>query len=204
MIKAIIWDMGGVLSSEDDLMSRKNWERRLGLSSGELARRVFYHPVAPRLFVGEVPPEEMWNAIGDELNLSDEEVRKLSVDFWGEPVWNQDLLGYIATLKNQYKLGVLSDAWITTREAVQERIHDDLFDVIMFSAEEGMRKPDPKYYQRMLSRLEVEAGEAIFVDDRIQNVEGAERVGMYGIHYTREMDIRERIDQITETASLPK
>ena len=32
----------------------------------------------------------------------------------------------------------------------------------MFSAEEGLRKPDPKIFQRMLSRLEVTAEEAIF------------------------------------------
>ena len=201
MIKAIIWDMGGVLCSEDDLTSRENWERRLGLSPGELAKIVFYHPIAPRLFVGETPPEEMWNAIGDELNLSDEEVRKLSVDFWGEPAWNQDLLDYITSLKGQYKLAVLSDAWVTTREALRERINYDLFDVIMFSAEEGIRKPDPRYYQRMLSQLGVEADEAIFVDDRTVNVEGGERVGMYGIHYTREIDIRERINQVIEAAS---
>ena len=195
--------MGGVLCREDDLASRGNWERRLGLPSGELDRIVFYHPVAPQLFVGKAHPEEMWKAIGEELNLSEEEIRKLSADFWGEPIWNHDLLDYITSLKGQYKLGVLSDAWITTREEVGEWINNDLFDIIMFSAEEKIRKPDPKYYQLILSLLEVEADESIFVDDRLENVEGAERVGMYAIHYTRGMGIRERIHQITETASLP-
>lgn len=197
LIKAIIWDMGGVLIKEKNLTEDDTQIPQIGMSTSELARMVFYHPLAPKLFVGEETPEKLWEVIGDELNISNDDAQKLGANFWGEPIWNYDLLGYIASLKDKYKLGVLSDAWITTRKMVQEMIHDGLFDAIMFSAEEGLRKPDPKFFQRMLSHLEVNTEESIFVDDRINNVQGAEQVGLYGIHYTPETDIRERINQIT-------
>jgi putative hydrolase of the HAD superfamily len=93
-------------------------------------------------------------------------------------------------------LGVLSDAWLGTRDRVQEWVNYDLFDVIMFSAEEGVRKPDPEMYQRMLSRLGVNAKEAIFIDDRADNIDGARAVGMYGIHYTPDIDIKMAIEEI--------
>ncbi len=197
MIKAIIWDMGGVLIEEKNLTVDDTQIPQIGLSIAELAQMVFYHPLTPKLFVGEERPEKLWKVIGDELNISNDEAQKLGADFWGEPIWNYDLLGYITSLKGKYKLGVLSDAWITTRKSVQEEIHDNLFDAIMFSAEEGLRKPDPKLFQSMLSRLEVTAEEAIFVDDRINNVQGAEQVSIHGIHYTPEINIQEQINQIT-------
>ena len=200
MIKAIIWDMGGVLISEE-VASRARWEKRLGLTPEELTHIVFYHPLAEKLVVGQTSFMSMWNDIGTKLKLSEEETRQLSEDFWGEPVWNLDLMDYIASLRGHYKLGVLSDAWVTTRATVDERINYALFDAILFSAEEGMRKPDPRYYQRILSQLEINADEAIFVDDRTVNIEGAEAVGMHGVHYTKDIDIRQRIDQIIETAS---
>lgn len=197
MIKAIIWDMGGVLIQEINLTVGNTQIPEIGMSTGEFAKMVFYHPLTPKLFIGEESPEKLWDVIGNELNISNDTAQTLGRNFWGEPIWNYDLLAYIATLKDQYKLGVLSDAWITTRETVQKEINENLFDVIMFSAEEGLRKPDPKIYQRLLSRLQVTAEEAIFVDDRIINVRGAEKVGIHGIHFTSDIDIKNQIDQIT-------
>ena len=57
------------------------------------------------------------------------------------------------------------------------------FDVIVGSGAEGMLKPDPRLYEIALERLEVEPEEAIFVDDFIENVEGANQFGIHGIHF---------------------
>jgi HAD superfamily hydrolase (TIGR01509 family) len=47
-------------------------------------------------------------------------------------------------------------------------------------------------FERCLDRLEVGAGEALFVDDSLANVEGARAVGLTAIHYTvKERDIAE-------------
>lgn len=181
MIEAVIWDMGGVICADAAQRSRARWEHQLGLLPGELARMVFYHPIAPSLFVGEARPEDMWAEIGEAFKLTRDEVTQLALDFWGEPEWNLDLLEYVRSLRGRYKLGLLSDAWINTRDTVREHINHDLFDVIMFSAEEGIRKPDPAIFLRMLDRLEIEADAAIFVDDREINTRGAEAVGMRAV-----------------------
>ena len=196
MIKAIIWDMGGVLISEDNSKLRSAWEKRLHLSPNELMRVVFHHPLAPKLFTGEEHPDKMWQQIGEQFNLSAEDTKQLSIDFWGKPNWHKDVIDYITSLKEQYKLAVLSDAWITTRETVKERINNDLFDIIMFSAEERLRKPGPEIFQHMLSQLDVKPNEAIFVDDRLVNVEGAQKVGIHSTLYTRDVDIQDRINDI--------
>ncbi len=70
----------------------------------------------------------------------------------------------------------------------------------MFSAEEGARKPDPEIYRRALSRLGVAPAEAIFVDDRLKNVEGARQVGMRTLHFTDSVGVRQEIERLLGSA----
>jgi len=48
----------------------------------------------------------------------------------------------------------------------------------------GLRKPDPEIYRRALAILGKEPGRALFIDDRLENVAGAARVGMKAIRFT--------------------
>jgi putative hydrolase of the HAD superfamily len=57
------------------------------------------------------------------------------------------------------------------------------FDVVIVSCEVGVAKPDPAIFQMCLSRLSVEPGQALFVDDRIENIEGAARLGIQTFHF---------------------
>jgi FMN phosphatase YigB (HAD superfamily) len=69
---------------------------------------------------------------------------------------------------------------------------------MVFSAEEGIQKPDPLIYRRTLSRLEVEPQEAIFIDDWLESVEGARNVGLHGMHYQAGIDVKAEIERIIE------
>ena len=100
-------------------------------------------------------------------------------------------------VKGTYKLDVLSDAWINTREKVQEWINYDLFDAIIFSFEVRVSKPDPSPYTNILSRLNVAAEECIFVDDRTVNVECVRGIGRKAMQYNGDMDIRAAVEQLT-------
>jgi epoxide hydrolase-like predicted phosphatase len=55
---------------------------------------------------------------------------------------------------------------------------DDLFDDVVDSSEVGLRKPDPAIYRLSLERLDVQPGEAVFIDDAPGNVAGAVAVGI--------------------------
>jgi putative hydrolase of the HAD superfamily len=54
---------------------------------------------------------------------------------------------------------------------------------MVISAEVGVAKPDPKIYHIALEQLQVQAKEAVFVDDVLENIEACEQVGMRGIHF---------------------
>lgn len=58
----------------------------------------------------------------------------------------------------------------------------------MVSAEEGVSKPDRRIYLNACQRLDVDPTRAVFVDDKLANVEGAGAVGMQAIHFTSPSD----------------
>ncbi len=56
-----------------------------------------------------------------------------------------------------------------------------LLDGIIISSEEKVVKPEPEIYQRLFRKFGLNPQECIFTDDKIENIEGSERVGMKGI-----------------------
>jgi 2-haloacid dehalogenase len=85
-----------------------------------------------------------------------------------------------------------ADFWEPFRareEAFFRRFRD-----IVVSGEEKLLKPDPALYYRALDRFGLKPGEALFVDDRAINAEGAEAVGMHGHLFTGAEDLRLRLE----------
>jgi putative hydrolase of the HAD superfamily len=65
------------------------------------------------------------------------------------------------------------------------------FDALVVSWELGVLKPDPAIYRAALDRLGVAPGEALFVDDRPENVAGAEAVGMRAMLFAGDASVPE-------------
>lgn len=66
--------------------------------------------------------------------------------------------------------------------ALRAEIFDRFADIVV-SGDEKLIKPDPAIYQLALARFGLLDGEAIFVDDRIENVEAAVANGFVGHHF---------------------
>lgn len=58
-----------------------------------------------------------------------------------------------------------------------------LFEGIVVSGQERMKKPDIKIYNLILDRYQIEPNKAVFIDDNKRNVEGAQKVGIHAIHF---------------------
>jgi putative hydrolase of the HAD superfamily len=65
----------------------------------------------------------------------------------------------------------------------EERPPESWFDVVIVSCEVGLAKPDPGIYELCLARLEVPARQALFADDREDNIRGAARLGLRTLHF---------------------
>jgi putative hydrolase of the HAD superfamily len=139
---------------------------------GELARMRETRPFADVLAVFDVTPE----AAEDVVSMRREVTRQGLV-----PV-----PGAVETLTALRERGLRTGLITVCSEDVallwpETKFHG-LFDVEVFSATCGLRKPDPRIYRLALDQLGVEAEQAMFVGDGANDeLAGAERVGMTAV-----------------------
>ena len=189
MLKALIFDIGGVLIRTETLEPRRKWERRFGLHDWQLQDLFFNSGVGQAAQIGKASTADVWAFVAKTLSLNTSDLAKMQRDFYAGDVLDHSLIVLIQTLRPRYKTGILSNALLDAREDLKDRINTHTFDVMVFSGEEGVRKPDAEIYRRVLSRLGVQPNEAVFVDDMLVNVQAAHDVGMQGIHYAAGMDV---------------
>ena len=195
-MKAIIFDIGGVLVRTEDLEPRRRWERRFGLPDWGLAQIVFEGPAAVSASLGRGDLDAVWAVVQQRLNLDARELVQLREDFWAGDRYDHALLAYIRSLRPRYRTGIISNAWPGVRAFHQPYINGDTFDTILYSSEEGIAKPDPAIYRRCLERLRVAPDEAVFVDDVLENVEAARALGMAGLHFQKGTDVQAEFEKL--------
>lgn len=184
MIKAVIFDMGGVLLRTEDLTPRARLAAQLGVTLRELEHLVFSSESSILAERGRIPEEAHWAWVCAHLGLSPSACQQFQDQFWAGDRLDTHLIAFLRSLRPRLKTALLSNAWSNTRHVVLQRYDFlDVFDVVIFSAEVGMRKPEAGIFQHILSRLEVEPQEAIFVDDLLPNVEAARALGIHAIHF---------------------
>lgn len=71
-------------------------------------------------------------------------------------------------------------------------------DDVLVSSHEKMTKPDREIYVRLLEKFDLKAEETVFIDDRLANVEGAESVGIMGIHFTNFNEVSKKLKELLE------
>ncbi|HUC19945.1 MAG TPA: HAD-IA family hydrolase, partial [Candidatus Polarisedimenticolaceae bacterium] len=72
----------------------------------------------------------------------------------------------------------------------------DLFDVVVTSQEVGVMKPQPEIFHLTLDRLGVKPDEAVFIDDREDNVRGGEAVGIHSILYKNTAQLERELKKL--------
>jgi len=191
-IKAVVWDIGGVIMRTEDQAPRAELAAELGVTREYLNELVFGGEQGTRTQVGEISQQELWDYVRSELNLAPGEYPDLRERFFGGDVLDTELVDFIRSLKPRYKIGIISNAWRGIEDSLMEWGIDDAFEVVVGSGDVGIMKPDPRIFQIALERLAVEPFEAVFVDDFIQNIHGAQALGIAAIHFQgREQVIRE-------------
>ncbi len=183
-IKAVIWDLGGVLLRTEDFSSRQALADRMGKSRSELENLVFNGDLGDRAQLGEISVAEHWENIRQTLRLDQSGIDEFQRQFWDGDQLDVPLVDTIRSLRGRYKTGLLSNAFSDLRQVVTESLNiSDAFDEMLISSELHLMKPDPRIYQVALQRLGVAAPEAVFIDDLLWNVEGAHSQGMHAIHF---------------------
>ncbi len=197
LIKAVLFDVGGVLLRTEDLRGRRKWEARFRMKDWELADAVFNSAAASAATIGQASEAEVWEAVRRRFSLSPTELAELQADFGSGDRFDEPLLDWVTGLRGRYRTGILSNAWGGARKfltGIPKVVA--AFEEMVISAEEGIMKPQPEIYERAVKRLNVRPEEAVFVDDVLTNVEAARRAGLAAVQYQVGLDVPGALRQL--------
>ena len=92
------------------------------------------------------------------------------------------------------RTGLISNSWGT---ALYDRATlGELFDTLVISGEEGIRKPDPAIYVMGAERIGLAPSDCVFVDDLKFNLKPARELGMATVHHTSAPETARALDEL--------
>ena len=186
--QAVVFDLGGVLF---------DWDPR------RLYRRVFDDPEKMEWFLANVCTEA-WNRTLDSGKPFSVAVRELQENWpcfvseiaaydcnWPEMLGEAKLDSVrvlVALQSAKYPVYALTNFSKEKLRIAKRRFRFlARFNGWIVSGEEGVTKPDPEIYRRLLRKFGLSASSTIFIDDRVENVLAARDQGINGIHFTPEI-----------------
>ena len=196
-IKAVLWDFGGVFTASPFAGVRK-YAESLGVDSRTLREIVFgpYEQDTDHPWHRLERGEQTMDATSEELAALAENsgidgftldgfFQSMRLDESSRDADRSAVVGMVRSLKEAgIRNAIITNNIAEFRDAWRRMIPvDELFEEVVDSSAEGIRKPDPAIYRLALERLGgLAPQETVFLDDAISNVEAARNLGIYGIH----------------------
>ncbi|MBN1231563.1 MAG: HAD family phosphatase [Anaerolineales bacterium] len=202
-IKAIIWDMGGVLVRTEDWSHREKLANSLNMTIEELSFVVFGDDDGLRAQKGEVGYDEHWTNVAAKLRIPKESLTTFRNEFFSGDQVDMDLIDSINQWRLKYKTALLSNAFMDLRKVLTEEYKiTHAFDRIFVSAEMRLIKPDHQIYHQVLKEMGCKPEESIFIDDNLDNVAAADELGMNSVHFVTPDQVLAEIQAIMEKEDL--
>jgi putative hydrolase of the HAD superfamily len=195
-IRAVYFDLGGVIRRTEYQAPRQHLAERLGMEYEGLVKLVFESETSRQASIGLISEEEHWAAVMRRLHLPEAETQAVREAFFAGDITDRALLDLMRSMRRQLKVGLISNAWSGLRPWIICEKFEDAFDAMIISAETGVMKPDARIYQIALEKLGVTASESVFLDDFLENVEGARLVGMQAIHFSQPEQALKKLKEI--------
>ncbi len=200
--RALLVDWGGVLTS-DVFAGFKIFCEQEGIDPMRVRDLFAADPrgreALVELEIGEIDERQFEVRLAALLELDEERVPGLVDRVFGSIVAEEAIFEALRIARaNGIRTGLLSNSW-----GIERYPHDllpELFDAVVISGQEGVRKPDLVIYEVAIERLGVPASEIVFVDDLPGNLKPARELGMTTVHHTSAADT---LDQLEQHFALP-
>jgi putative hydrolase of the HAD superfamily len=183
---AVLFDFGGVIS-EGPFEAFARYEAENGLPAGFVrALNAADHDTNAwaRLERGEVSLDQFFDLFEQEARNAGGvlDARVILAALVGEI--RPAMLEAIQRCKEYFRTGLLTNNFIRIEGDERFEALSGLFDAVVESAVEGVRKPDPRFYLLACERLDVEPSRSVFLDDLGVNLKPARELGMATIKVT--------------------
>ncbi|MCP4200280.1 MAG: HAD family phosphatase [Proteobacteria bacterium] len=193
-IKAVFFDIGNVLLGYDWKAAVGRICKQTDFTSEDVGKR-FWKSGFAKFEKGFISQTEFFGALAKSIEFTGtvEELNLLCSDIF---FTLDDNIAVARRLVGRTELGIISNTNQAHIEFLEPRYDFlDIFKVRIYSHEVNARKPEKEIYDAALLQTNVRAGESLFVDDLIENVEAARQLGWSAIHLEPETDLQKEIER---------
>jgi putative hydrolase of the HAD superfamily len=185
-LRAVVFDYGMVLTGEPDPEAYANLLRIAGLPQERFEPR--YWADRHAYDEGKLTGMAFWRKFMRDAGMRPNEATVEELNRWDARYWTTENPAMVAWQLRLKQRGLLTailsnmgDNVLASVEREFDWIHR--FDVLVWSFQLGMAKPDPAIYRHTIAKLGVEPEETLFIDDKLPNIEAAQRLGMQAIQF---------------------
>ena len=195
MIKAVIFDFGGVIRKSSTFCVR-DIAAVYGISKKILIQKM-KRSLEP-FRKGLISESQFWKELSSDLNKP---MPRNKNHLWRRGYEKSyyiypSIVSFAKKLRARgIKTAILSNTITPHVEIISKKKSYKGFDVVVFSCNEGLQKPEPEIYLLIAKRLDVKHKDCIFVDDRKENLKPAKKLKMKTVLATNP---RQTINEISK------
>ncbi len=195
MIKAIIFDMGGVIIRFDENKYYEYLSKKYNIDENKITNIMI--PLINKFDRGDITLGVLLDSISKNIGI------KIPRKSWNyvfdtDATIDWQMISLIKSLSKNYKIYMLTNVNRSRyfRTNTMLKINNKLFNKKFISCYLHMTKPDRKIYQYVLAKTNLMPNEIIFIDDLIENVNGAREVGINSIVFRGYTDLVSKLERI--------
>ncbi|MFK7768124.1 MAG: HAD family hydrolase [Mariniblastus sp.] len=194
-IDFIYFDLGKVILDFDHDVGCEQVATVAGISSADAKAAIFDSGLEDRYETGLVTDDEFHAEFCKATNSSPSkaDLLRATSDIFKPVEGTSALIEELRGLK--FPMGILSNTCPAHWDLVSRdfSILKEAFPIVILSYEAKSMKPDSKIYQRAIESAGDQVQKCFFVDDKQENVDGANANGMDAVLFTSAMDLREQL-----------
>ena len=195
MVKTIIFDWGGVICYPITRRLVSKLKEKFELE--ERAIRKAYFKDLLDYETGKLTDKDFWQRFCKELSIKVHEDVLMGIIRETEEL-DKEVYDLIVDLKkrNRYKLVLLSNNIPVMVNYIRQKFDLSVFDHLFFSNELGMRKPHLGIFAHVLKEIKTNPEDAIFIDDKEENVNAAAELGIKTILFQNADKLKKDLTQL--------
>ena len=205
-LRAVVFDYGMVLTGPPDPEARAALLRITGLPVARFES--LYWADRPAYDEGKLTGIEFWRKMLREAGLPENQTTVEELNDWDARMWTTQNLAMLEWQQRLKEHGLKTAILSNMGDNVLVRIEREFawihrFDVLVWSFQLHMAKPDPAIYRYTLDKLGTTPEETLFLDDKLENVEAAQAMGMLAFQFSNVIQLRKDLLAAGLDISLP-
>ncbi|MEM4267729.1 MAG: HAD hydrolase-like protein [Candidatus Woesearchaeota archaeon] len=188
MIRAIVFDLGGVYFTDGFKSAISKFSRKLGIPPKKL-RTELVHGIGKEYCTGKISRKKFWQEFMKKFDVK-YDYEKLDT-MWNSSYYiNSELRGIVAKLRKKYIVGILSSISKHKLYYLNERYNffKD-FSYKQFSYVSKCTKSDLNTYKILIKKLNIKPNEILYIDDESEHLKVARKAGLKTIHFNNNLKL---------------